>query len=144
MLETEHGVPIHREDAGWAPLIDPLRTFGHKISNFFSPTSEAASDDNAYTIVVELPGVGEDEIDVSVDENCLMISGEKTMERVEKEKTYYFSERSYGRFQRSFRLPADADQDKIYASYKDGVLTIKVAKLEEKQPTARQIPIGLD
>ena len=144
MLETVHGVPIHRDDTGWAHFLDPLRTVGHKISDFFSPTSEAAGDDNAYTILVELPGVGEDDIDVSVHENRLMISGEKTMEREEKNKTYYFSERSYGRFQRTFKLPADADHEKIYASYKDGILTIKVAKLAEKQPAARQIPIGLD
>lgn len=128
--------------AGWWPSIyGPLQQAGQKIADFFAPQAEAAATDEAYQISIELPGVTADNIDVSVNDNVLTIKGEKRSERTEKGKTYFFSEREYGSFQRSFRLPADAQADKISADFKDGVLDIMIAKEAEAPPEARKISV---
>lgn len=128
-------------DSWWPSIYGPLRQAGQKIADFFAPQAEAAATDDAYEISIELPGVTKENIDVSVHENVLTIKGEKRSERTEKGKTYFFSEREYGSFQRSFRLPADAHADKITADFKDGVLDVKIAKQGEMPPEARKISV---
>lgn len=113
---------------GWSSILDPLRQASQKVADFFTPNAEASSDENFYEIEVELPGVDESEIEVTLDGDNMVVTGEKNFERKEEGRTYYFTERTYGRFRRSFRLPGDADPDKIAASHKNGVLTIKIAK----------------
>ena len=135
MVEKSH-------TAGWWPdLQTPLRGLSTRIADWFAPASEAAADEDCYEIVVELPGVGEDDIDVSVHGNVLEIKGEKRSEDTREGKSYYFSERTYGMFQRSFRLPKDATSDKIAAGMKNGVLTIRIPKVAAEKATARRIKI---
>lgn len=128
MVESSGRTPLHYGDNWWSGFFDPLRQVAAKVADFFSPSAEAAGDKDAYEITLELPGVAHKDIDITVDHGTLLVSGEKQFERTEEGKTYFFSERSYGRFQRSFRLPADADQEKVDAACKDGVLTIRIAK----------------
>ena len=128
MVETSGRTPAHFGDTGWSGFLDPLRHVASKVADFFSPSAEAAASKNDYEINIELPGVPESGINVSVDHGMLLVTGEKHFERKEEGKTYFFSERSYGKFQRSFRLPEDADQDKVDATYKDGVLCLRIAK----------------
>jgi HSP20 family protein len=75
-----------------------------------------------------VPGVEEKDIDVSVNEGMVTVTGKKSSEREEKGETWFFSERSYGSFSRSFRLPPDADEKKVDATLKDGLLTINLPK----------------
>lgn len=115
--------------AGWWPnLYEPLRGIGQKVADWFAPASEASAGQSAYEITMELPGVSSENIEVSVHDGSLTIKGEKRSEREEKGRTYFFSEREYGAFQRSFRLPEDAQADDVTADFKDGVLTLKVPK----------------
>ncbi len=78
---------------------------------------------------------------MSVHDGNLTIKGEKQSQREEKGRTYYFSEREYGAFQRSFRLPADAQTDKITADFKDGVLTVKVPKAGPPLDSSKRIKV---
>ncbi len=126
----------------WPALYEPFRNMGTRMAEWLAPASDASSDDDAYRITVELPGVSEKDIDVSVHDGVVCVKGEKTSEREEKGDTWFFSERQYGSFSRSFRLPADADGDKIDAKLKDGVLSIKVPKNAPDKPKARKIKIG--
>lgn len=142
MVETSYSVPVHHGDAWWSGIFDPLRGLGDKISNFFSPTAEATGNDQYYEILMELPGVAEENIEVTCDNNILMIRGEKKFEREESGKTYFFSERRYGHFQRSFRLPGDADKSSISATFRDGVLTIKIGKAELGGEKSQRIPVS--
>ncbi len=112
----------------WPNLYEPLRGLGTKLSEFLSPASEASSDDNVYRISIELPGVSEDDIDLRVTNDSLVVSGEKTESREDKGETWYFSERHYGAFRRSFRLPPDADSESAEAHARDGVLEITVPR----------------
>ena len=135
MIEKTH-------TAGWWPHVyEPLRNIGQKVADWFAPRSDASASAEAYEINVELPGVQPDDVEVSLDDNTLVVRGEKRFEREESGKTYFFSEREYGAFQRTFRLPPDADSESIDAAFSDGVLTLKIAKLTAKQPAARTIKV---
>ena len=125
----------------WPSLYEPLRHMGQRLSDWMAPASEASTNDNGYTIAVELPGVEEKDIDLSVDGGVVTVKGEKKTSREEKGETWYFSERQYGAFSRSFRLPPDADEGKVSADLKDGVLTISVPKSAPEKPEAKKVKI---
>ena len=101
------------------------------LSEFdWNPSVDVSETDDSIIVTAEVPGVDPENIDVSVDENQLVISGEKKQEEEEKEKNFYRMERSYGSFKRIFTLPRSADVDKVSASQKDGVLTVTIPKTE--------------
>jgi HSP20 family protein len=83
----------------------------------------------------------EKDIDVKFADGVLTIKGEKKEEREEKKKDYYLSERRFGSFQRSFRVPEGVDADKIDASFKNGVLTVMLPKSAEAQKREKKIAI---
>ncbi|WP_068109501.1 Hsp20/alpha crystallin family protein [Tropicimonas marinistellae] len=112
----------------WPSLYEPFRGVGERLSEWVAPAAEASGAENAYRISVELPGVAEKDIALSVEDGVVTLSGEKRTEREEKGETWFFSERQYGSFSRSFRLPPDADGKAVDARLKDGVLTISVPK----------------
>lgn len=125
----------------WPSIYAPLGRVGQKLADWFAPRSDAATVDDYYEINMELPGVSADNVDVSLDENMLMIKGEKHLTREMAGRSYFFSEREYGTFQRSFRLPTDTQADKITADFKDGVLTVKVPKAGPPPETSRKIKV---
>ena len=96
--------------AGWRPPVDLHETA------------------DEYVITAELPGIPADQVELTCQDGMLRISGEKKEEREENERGYRLSERSYGSFERRIELPPGADEDKISAAYKDGVLTITIPK----------------
>ena len=125
----------------WPQLYEPFRSLGSKLSEWLSPASEASSNDNAYQISMELPGVPEADINLSVTNDMLTVSGEKSETREDKGETWYFSERQYGAFRRSFRLPPDAEGEKAEARIKDGVLTISVPRQRAEARAGKEIKI---
>lgn len=128
--------------AGWWPSIyEPLRSFGQKVAEWVAPRSDASSVEDSYEINVELPGVKPEDVDVSVHGNNITVRGEKHFEREEKGRTFFFSEREYGAFQRTFRLPGDADNDNIDAEFRNGVLCLKIARNTTKQPTGKKVKV---
>ena len=126
----------------WPSLYDPFRQVGRRIAEWVAPASEASGAEDVYTITVELPGVEESDIHLGVEDGVLTLKGEKRIEHEEKGRTWYFSERQYGAFARSFRLPPDADTGGVAARLKDGVLTITVKKRAKKAPEASRIAIS--
>lgn len=126
----------------WPSLYDPFRAFGARLADWLNPASEASGTTDAYDISMELPGVAEDDIELSVADGVVTVRGEKRTETREKGDTWFFSERQYGAFRRSFRLPQDADGSKASAEMKDGVLHVKVPKLAPKaEETPNRIKI---
>jgi len=105
----------------------------------WNPTVDLYEKDDHFMITAELPGVDKNDIKIDLKDRLLTLSGERTYDNEIKEENYYRRERSYGKFQRAFTLPADVDSDKIKAEYKDGVLRIEVPKPEEKK--AKQVTI---
>lgn len=125
----------------WPSLYDPLRQAGSRLSEWIAPASEASVKDDAYRIAVELPGVAEADIDLSLHDGVMTLKGEKKTEREEEGETWFFSERSYGAFSRSFRLPPDADEGAVEADLKDGVLTVTVPKKAPEAPPKTSVKI---
>ncbi|MFO8111342.1 MAG: Hsp20/alpha crystallin family protein [Desulfosalsimonadaceae bacterium] len=95
------------------------------------PVVDTYEKDNAIVVNAELPGVKKEDISIDVKNNMLTISGERKDEENIHEDDYYRNERFYGRFQRSFTLPDNVDADKVDATYKDGVLEVKIPKTED-------------
>jgi HSP20 family protein len=107
---------IPMEEMGWAPAI------------------EVFEKEDKFVVKAELPGMKEEDIDVSVVGDTLTLKGEKKAETEVKEEDYYCCERSYGSFSRSIALPSNVDTKKIEASFEDGVLEISLPKAPEVKP----------
>jgi len=131
MLNPWHGVDFMPR---WA------RTGEHKCSCLL-PRLDVCSDEKAYTVTAELPGVKPDAVKCEVRDRALVISGEKKDESEEEKKDFFVNERCYGSFERVLTLPEDAEVDEIRASHKDGVLTITIPRHEPEKPQARAIDI---
>jgi HSP20 family protein len=102
---------------------------------------DVSETDTSVDISVELPGMEESDVEVSISGGMLTISGEKSREETKEEGAVHVHERSYGSFRRSFRLPQDADADKVAASFEKGVLTVSVPKLPTKKAAAKKIKV---
>ena len=135
---------IEKSDFGslWPALYEPFSNFGSRLAEWVAPASEASVKDGVYRIAMELPGVAEQDVSLTVENGVVTVRGEKKTTREEKGETWYFSERQYGSFSRSFRLPQDADGEGVKADLKDGVLTISVPRREPQEPASKRIPIG--
>ena len=107
------------------------------------PALDIQETDKQYTIALEVPGVEEKDIQITLDNDVLLVRGEKRQEQETKDGGFHRVERSYGSFQRALNLPADANQDTIKAAFKNGVLTITMDKREASTPKqGRSIPIN--
>jgi HSP20 family protein len=108
-------------------------------------SGEARSDmvetDNAIEVSIELPGMEMKDIEVTVNDDMLTVKGEKRVERQEEKKGYYLSERSYGAIYRTIPLPPGVDGEKAQASFKNGVLTIKLPQTPEAKAKVKHIEV---
>lgn len=120
---------------------DFFRTEVRPVKEFFAPDMDVYETDNEVVIEVEIPGIDRKDVKITVEENILKISGEKKVEREQKGKNYYYVERSTGKFERAIRLPDYVDVEKIKAEYKNGVLTIKVPKKEERKKKVIEVEV---
>jgi HSP20 family protein len=109
------------------------RTFG------VGPRMDLAETENEITLRFDLPGVTPEDVDISVSGGMLTLRGEKRDEKEQKSGDYVYAERSVGAFSRSVQLPSTVDPDKIDASYKNGVLTVTLAKHADAKP--KRIPV---
>ena len=143
------------ELSNWSSL-DRLASFRDEVNRLFdfswpsrdsgllsgwSPTMDVFDDKDNFVVKAELPGMKKDEIDLSLHDGVLTISGERKHEREAKEGGTFRSERYFGKFQRSVTLPAAVDGNKVSASYKDGILTVELPKAEEAKP--KQIAVNV-
>jgi len=98
------------------------------------PAIDVAEEEDTILVRAEVPGCKADDINISVHDNVLTISGEKKLSEEKKEKGYYHVESSYGSFKRELTLPTDVDQSKIDATCKNGVLSVILPKVEKAKP----------
>jgi len=123
----------------WARSLMPR--MGGKTATW-SPTCDVRETDKNFIIQAEVPGAKKEDIKLELDGNQLRISGEVKDERVEKNDTYYHSERTYGQFTRTFAMPETADLDNIRAEHLNGVLHVTVPKKAVVQPNKRTITVN--
>ena len=113
----------------------------HQLSLTNAPATDIVAKDGHYEVAVELPGIDESNVSVNVSDDMLTIKGEKKEEKEEKKKDYFLSERRFGSFERSFRIPQGVDQGKIEATFKKGVLTVTLPKTPEAQKKETKIAV---
>jgi HSP20 family protein len=100
----------------------------------WSPAIEVFEKEDRYVVKAELPGLKEEDVDISVTDDTLILKGEKKTEHEVKEDEYHWSERTYGSFLRTIRLPSNVDADKIEADFESGMLEITLPKMAEVKP----------
>lgn len=128
-----------RDLALWDPFRDMGLLGGQEGLGVFAPDFEVRETKDAYVFRADLPGVKEDDLDLSITGNQLRVSGRREEEREEEGDRYYVRERLYGDFSRTFGLPEGADADQVRAEFKNGVLAVTVPKKLEVQPKRVQI-----
>jgi HSP20 family protein len=107
----------------------------------FVPAVDVYEDEKKVVLKLEVPGIEEKDLDVSVEKNTLTVKGERKFSSEEKEENFHRIERRYGSFFRSFTLPSTVDTEQVQASYNAGVLKLELAKKPEAQP--KQIKINV-
>jgi len=108
----------------------------------WEPSVDIIEDEKEYLVKADLPEVKKEDVKVTVENGMLTITGERKMEKEEKDKKYYRLERSYGNFLRSFALPGGADTSKVNAEFKDGVLKIHLPKTEKAKSKAIEVKVS--
>lgn len=120
------------------PLSAELGKFDH---HRLSPALDIIEDDTQFKIEAEMPGMGEEDITVTFNENRVTISGEKSTSKKDEKKNYVSREITYGRYERTITLPHNANVDKATASFKKGMLWIVIPKKAAGKSTSRNIKI---
>jgi len=108
----------------------------------WTPLVDISEDDKEYLIKAELPEVKKEDVKVTAEEGTLTIMGERQFQKEEKGKKYHRVERAYGSFGRSFSFPDDASPAKVSAEFKDGVLTVHLAKTKKAQPQQVEVKVA--
>ncbi|WP_274426833.1 Hsp20/alpha crystallin family protein [Chelativorans sp. YIM 93263] len=119
---------------------DAPATFGNMSGWTSWPSVEASETDSEIRVSAELPGLNENDVEVLLNDDTLVLRGEKKTETEDKDRQ--FSERFYGRFERRIALGTEIDEDKVSASFKNGVLTISLPKMEKARSKAKRIAIN--
>ncbi|MBY6139447.1 Hsp20/alpha crystallin family protein [Leisingera daeponensis] len=123
----------HKVESGWNGRSSAIGMFG--------PSTDVSEADDSIEVTVELPGMSEKDIDISMSGDAITIRGEKKVEHEEKRRGVYMSERSYGAFYRTIPLPPGVDTDKAEATFKNGVLTVALPKTADAQAKVKRIPV---
>ncbi|GAB4371584.1 MAG: Hsp20/alpha crystallin family protein [Calditrichia bacterium] len=106
------------------------------------PRVDIRESKDEFILTAEIPGVEKEDIEVVLKDDVLTISGERKKEKEEKDVNYHRVERNYGKFCRSFRIPAQIQQEKISASYKNGILELHLPKAEEVKPKSIEVKVA--
>jgi HSP20 family protein len=132
---------VMREMLSFDPLRAFLATGGMREPSVttFLPQFEVRETKDAYVFKADLPGVREEDLDITLAQNRLTVSGKREMEHRDEQDRYYAYERSYGSFTRTFTLPTDVDDARVEAELKEGVLTLRMPKSPEQQPKKVQV-----
>ena len=108
----------------------------------FAPPLDVYEDEHNITLKIEVPGIDEKDIDVRIENNTLIVHGERKLEKEEKEENFRRVERQYGSFTRSFSLPNTVDPGQVSAHYDRGVLNINLGKKAEAKPKQIKVNVG--
>lgn len=156
LMPFSRGTSLTPEDRPTDPFLSFRQEMDRLFDDFFRSTGltrftreegrlvpdiDVCETENSLQVIAELPGVDEKDVDVELSEDVLTIRGEKKVDREEKDKSYRLVERSYGSFTRSIRLPFRVDEEKVDASFENGVLTVTLPKSPEVQQKTKKISV---
>lgn len=121
----------------WRPGFGQIRAL-----SLAAPALDVYEQKDDLIVKAEIPGLSKEEIEISLEGHTLTIKGEKKKEEEVKEEDYYHSERTYGAFSRSIELPVAVQTDKVNASFKNGVLEIRLPKTEEAKKNVVKVKVA--
>jgi len=122
---------------GWG-----ITPFSPAMPSVFAPAANVTENDKDVCVTIELPGMDEKSIDLTLSRNCLTIKGEKSEEQEKTGKSYYRMERCFGSFQRDIQLPCDVETERAEACFKKGILTVTLPKSKESMRSLHKIKIA--
>ena len=134
--------PWHDVDRWLNEVFAGGRAEGAAGQSCVCPLADVMETEDGYGVELELPGLKAKEVNVELSDNVLTVSGEKKADKRENTKGYARTERTYGSFSRSFRLPTSVDEKQISANFEDGVLKISIPKSEEVRPKQIEVKAG--
>ena len=130
----------------WNRLFDELLGYragdDEVINQIWAPRVDIVEDENEYRVIADLPGLKKEDVEISLENGVLTITGERQLKRDKKGENYHVTERAYGRFTRSFNIQHTIDADKIKAQFSNGELTIHLPKVEQAKPKRIEIKAG--
>ncbi len=157
--KTNKGAVEHYRPFGW---LSPFERMEEMMEDFFrrplgrpfwsgmprmmeeiepTPSVDIFEEGDNIVLKSEMPGMTKEDIEINLTDDTITLSGEKKKEEKVEKKNYYRLERSFGSFKRSFALPSDVQSDKAKASFKNGVLEVKIPKSEEAKKKEKKIKI---
>ena len=149
LIRHRRNQPVAADVAARDPFLSFVDRFFNEVAPLtfqtpergFVPAMDIVETEDAFVATADLPGLTKDDIEISLDDGVLSVSGERKVESEEGEgKSFRRVERAFGRFQRAFTLPQGVDLEKVQAGFNDGVLTVTLPKLEAVK--SRKITIG--
>lgn len=156
-MPNRNNLPSRQQDHGlsrmfdryardfFAPMLEDFdldRSLSSSDPQNFIPRIEVKDTEHGYEVCAELPGIKPENIDLSLEDNSLIIQGEKRQERKDEEKGRFRSEFSYGSFYRTIPLRQDVDNENINANYEDGILRVQLSKKKDGTEKSRKILIN--
>jgi HSP20 family protein len=122
---------------------DPFRDFGFVAANSWAPPVDIYQNgDHQLVLKAELPDMTREDINITVENGTLTVSGEKKLSGEVKEEQFHHVERRFGSFSRAFSLPQTVDPAKVSAEYKNGVLTVRLPLREESKPRSIKVDVA--
>ena len=115
--------------------------YSQNIRESWTPAVDINEDNTSFILNADIPGLNKSDIDISVEDNSLKISGSREYKKTDEGTEYHYQERNHGKFFRSFKLPINIDEENITANFKNGILTVILPKAKEAQPKIRSIKV---
>jgi HSP20 family protein len=145
------GLTPFEEAERWfeAAFRKPFSLFGHRWlprlrgmeMEEVNPSMDIFEEGDKIVVKAEMPGIKKEDVEVTVTDHTMRITGEKKREEKVEKKNYYWEERSYGSFSRSFQLPSEVQTDKAEAKFKDGILEVRIPKTEEAKSKEKKVKV---
>ena len=126
-------------DEAFNDFLAPVAPGDESLGTDWMPVVDIREDDEKLMFLAEMPGLDRDQVELTLENNVLTLSGERKLERDEEKEHYHRIERAYGSFSRSFRLPSNVDTQQAKATFKDGLLSIELPKSESTRPKKLEI-----
>ncbi len=150
-MHHEHA-PARRSESRSATGTDPRAEMRRLFDDFFgrsvgewaawTPAADLYETEETYVLEMEAPGFDRDDLEITLEQGVLTISGQRASERQERQATYHLRERSQGRFSRSFRVPRSIEADDVRAQFEQGVLRVELPKVEHAKPRRIEVHGG--
>ena len=126
----------------FAGLEDIRREVNRMFDTAFAPALDVVEEKDSFLVKIDLPGLSKDDVSVSIQDNFLIVKGERKHDAEKKDTNFYHRERVHGTFARTIELPTSVDAGKVLATFRDGVLAVTLPKTEAAKPKEIKVSVN--